>query len=62
MILDKEEPWFERGVRESIWERVEEPAINKKGGLRFQLSRTWDQTIQSIPRRLPHQQQIIDAS
>ncbi|XP_072041165.1 uncharacterized protein [Amphiura filiformis] len=31
VILDKEEKWFERGVREAIWERVEQPAINKKG-------------------------------
>ena len=38
IILDREERWFERGVREAIWERVEKPSLNKRGGLRFQLS------------------------
>ena len=33
------------GVREAIWERVEQPAVNKKGGLRFQLSHAWDEAI-----------------
>ena len=38
---------FERGVKESIYERMEQPAMNKKGGLRFTLSRTWDRAILS---------------
>ena len=56
-ILDKEERWFERGVRESIWERVEQPAINKKGGLRFQLSHAWDPAIKPLPRRIAQENQ-----
>ena len=56
VILDKEEKWFERGVREAIWERVEQPAINKKGGLRFQLPHAWDQALQNLPRRLSRDQ------
>ncbi|XP_072037121.1 uncharacterized protein [Amphiura filiformis] len=51
VILDKEDKWFERGVREAIWERVEQPAINKKGGLRFQLPHAWDQALQNLPRQ-----------
>ena len=29
-ILDKEEQWNRRGIKEAIWERVEEPTLNKK--------------------------------
>ena len=55
IILDKEVWWFDRGVRESVWERVEQPAINKKGGLCFQLSHAWDSAIRchNIKRRRP---------
>lgn len=59
VILDKEEKWFERGVRESIWERVEQPAINKKGGLRFQLSNAWDPALHNLPRRLSSADQSV---
>ena len=52
IILDREERWFERGVREAIWERVEQPSLNKRGGLRFQLSRTWDLPLTDVTRRL----------
>ena len=52
IILDKESRWFERGVKEAIWERVESPSLNKKGGLRFNLSHAWDRAIQKIPSRL----------
>jgi len=57
IILDKEEKWFDRGVREALWERVEQPAINKKGGLRFQLSHAWDPAIRGLPRRLDRDNQ-----
>ena len=53
VVLDKEERWFERGVREAIWKRVEQPSLNKKGGLRVLLSHgQWDRTLKDIPRRL----------
>ena len=42
---------FERGVRKAIWEQLEKPSLNKHGGLRFQLSHTWDQSL--INRALP---------
>lgn len=51
-ILDNEPRWFERGVREAIYERVEKPSLNKRGGLRFNLSRTWDRALRSVPRVL----------
>ena len=56
VVLDKEERWFERGVREAIWERVEQSSLNKKGGLRFLLSHAWDWALKDIPRRLSHDQ------
>ena len=46
-IVDKEPRWFERGVREAIYERVQQPAINKKGGLRFMLPHSWDRALAS---------------
>ena len=35
VILDKEARWFERGVREAIWERIEQPALKKEGASVF---------------------------
>ncbi len=46
-IIDKEPRWFDRGVREAIYERVQQPAINKKGGLRFTLPHSWDLALAS---------------
>ena len=47
-VLDKEEDWHKRGVKEAIWERIKEPSLNKKGGLRFNLSHTWDRPLQQF--------------
>ena len=33
-VLDKEHRWFERGVKEAIYVRREEPSLNRGGGLR----------------------------
>ena len=30
-ILDKERDWRRRGIKEAIWERVEDPTLNRKG-------------------------------
>ncbi|KAI8516302.1 hypothetical protein Bbelb_048830 [Branchiostoma belcheri] len=37
-ILDREARWFERGVKEAIYERLYKPSLNRKGGLRVELS------------------------
>ena len=52
VVLDKEDRWYERCIKESISKRVEKPSLNKKGGLRFNLSHTWDRAIREIPSRL----------
>ncbi|XP_072182282.1 uncharacterized protein [Diadema setosum] len=52
IILDRESRWFERRVKEAIWERVERPTLNKRGGLRFNLSHAWDRAVRKIPSRL----------
>ena len=48
-VLEKEENWFSRGIKEAVWERVEGPSLNKKGGLRFVLSHTWDRELRDVP-------------
>ena len=49
-ILDKETRWFERGVREAVYERMQHPPMNKAGGLRFTLARSWDRALDSTSR------------
>ena len=39
-VLDREERWFEREVNEAIYLKLEQPSLNKGGGLRHQLSAT----------------------
>ena len=60
-VVDRESKWFERGVRESIYERMEQPAMNKKGGLRFTLSRTWDRAIQSATFHHKQSPSVVNA-
>ena len=53
-ILDKEEQWHRRGIKEAIWKRVEQPSLNKKGGLPHNLSHAWVSALKRIPSRLSH--------
>jgi hypothetical protein len=48
-IVDRESDWFGRGVKEAIYERAEAPTLNRRGGLRFHLSGTWDRTVKEAP-------------
>ena len=36
----------------SFWEHLEKPSLNKHGGLRFQLSHAWNQSLINIPCQL----------
>ena len=37
VVLDSKELWHRRGLKEAIWETVENPSLNRKGGLRHSL-------------------------
>ena len=43
-ILDREQGWFQRGVKESIYIRSEKPTLNKDGG-RHNLSHIYDAVL-----------------
>ena len=51
-ILDRDSRWFERGVKEAIGVRHEQPSLNRSGGVRVKLSHGWDRVIREIPRRM----------
>ena len=41
-VLNREDRWFERGVKEVIYVKLEQPSFNRGGGLRHQLSDTYN--------------------
>ena len=47
-ILDKDDRWFERGVKEAIYIRAYKPSLNKDGG-RYRLPRVYDPLLTSLP-------------
>ena len=47
-ILDREERWFERGVKEAIYVKVARPSLNRGGGLRFQLPSTYNAVFSQL--------------
>ncbi|XP_049914604.1 uncharacterized protein LOC126398968 [Epinephelus moara] len=49
--LDREDRWFERGVKEAIYVKLEKPSLNRGGGLRHHLSPTYNAVLSSLPRR-----------
>lgn len=51
-ILDREDIWFERGVKEAIYVKVEKPSLNRGGGLRHHLSPIYNVALSSLPRRV----------
>ena len=60
-ILDKEQKWFERGVREAVHVNTENPSLNRGGGLRHNLSLVYNPVIREFPRRL-NNKDIVTAS
>ena len=52
IVFDREEQWHKRGTKEVIWDKIEQPPLNKKGGLRYNLSHTWDRELYGVPSRL----------
>ena len=52
IILDRESRWFERGVKEALYVKCEQPSLNKGGGLRHNLAGAYSSAITKIPQRL----------
>ena len=52
IILDRESRWFERGVKEALYVKCEQPSLNKGGGLRHNLAGAYSSAIKKIPQRL----------
>ena len=48
-ILDREPRWFERGVKEAIYIRINQPTLNKDGG-RYKLPNVYDPVLTSLPK------------
>jgi hypothetical protein len=49
-ILDQEQRWFERGVKEAAYIRLYHPDLNRDGG-RFHLPHVWDNILTSCDHR-----------
>ena len=59
-ILDREDRWFERGVKEAIYVHLEKPSLNRGGGLRHHLSATYNAVLGALPRRInPHTHLVL---
>jgi len=50
--LDREDRWFEKGVKESIYVKIEKPSLNRGGGLRHHLSPIYNAALAAVPKRL----------
>ena len=44
-IISREKNWFDRGVKEAIFVKSDNPSLNKHGGVRHKLSSAWDSNI-----------------
>ncbi|XP_060756448.1 uncharacterized protein LOC132867510 [Neoarius graeffei] len=51
-ILAREDCWYERGVKEAIFVNLERPSLNRGGGLRHNLSATYNAVLGTLPRQL----------
>ena len=51
-ILAGEYRWFDRGVKESIYVKLEQPSLNRGGGLRHYLSPIYKAVLSSLHRQL----------
>ena len=53
-VLDREDRWFERGVKEAIYVKLEQASLNRGGGLSQQLSATYNTFLKSLPKKCNH--------
>jgi hypothetical protein len=50
-ILDRDHRWFERGVKEAVYIKANEPSLNKDGG-RFKLPGVYGSVIRSQVKKI----------
>ena len=48
IILDREENWFERGVKEAVWVRTKNPSLHCNGSTRITHSHSWDRSMNTL--------------
>ena len=56
-ILSRQDKWFDKGVKESIYVKLERPTMNRGGGLRHYLSTTYKDSFNSysyLRKKLKH--------
>ena len=53
-VLDKEDRWFEKGVKEPIYIKLKQTSLNRRGGLRCRFSATYNTLLKSLRRELHH--------
>uniref|UniRef100_A0A8C6V9G7 Ig-like domain-containing protein n=1 Tax=Naja naja TaxID=35670 RepID=A0A8C6V9G7_NAJNA len=51
-ILDQEDQWFGRGVKEVIHLQIKQPSINRGGGIQHNLPPVYTTVLSAFPRRL----------
>ncbi|KAI8510999.1 hypothetical protein Bbelb_119150 [Branchiostoma belcheri] len=56
-ILDTEQDYFVRGVKEAVYIRAHQPSLNRDGG-RYRLPATFDALLTSSRFRLPESQRL----
>ena len=47
-IMDREESWFERGVKEAVWVRMKNLSLCCNGDTRITLSHSWDRSMNTL--------------
>lgn len=57
-ILDIEDRWFERGVKEAIHVKLKQPSLNRRGDLTHLLSATYNAVLTSLYRQLKTQSHL----
>ena len=57
-VLDREDRWFERGVKEAIYVKLEQPSLKRGGGLRHQVSAINNAVLKSLPKKLDHSSHV----
>lgn len=61
-ILAREHRWFKRGVKESIYVKLEQPSLNTGGGLQHYLSPTSYGELSSLSRHLNYHSHLGSSS